>query len=501
MNKPTTIVSFLIISTSSVFCMTPVMSSTSEDVLHYGENPMFRASFPFDVKDSEGNSLGLCSGSFVDVDGDVFFVTAAHCFESKNAQRLELGSIIHKGFSNDKGFIDLKESTEQPYLAHTFDSEVVMKNPYAPTRIEYPNDRKSNYELREKKDRLNAVDQENPLKIFNILYQIASVSDSHDMAFFPLGNIAIPSHITPFKLYKGQASQLVGEKVTSVGFGIHPSNNLFFDLLKDIGCLVTDYYCEEGHMRQAADLEIFGKLARHNKFLVYPLASDSDISAELIHGDSGGPALYKDKNENLFIVGVTSSGRDVSDMGQAIPAIKEAIDALNSKGSTQIHFIQFIDPGILEKARFEMHGWLNAIDQKNESLLLKAIQDGILGSNHDSRALLLNRAIDNEMWELAAELVHQGISNVYNFEVLFSLADKKAWEIFDSVVGLINTKFSIRDNSDWIKNMYSNADLDFSQMHIVHARFKAMLKALNNNNRNEVVKNIKEIERIRKRKF
>jgi hypothetical protein len=293
------------------------------------------------------------------------------------------------------------------------------------------------------------------------------------------------------------------QKVTIVGFGIDRSWPSFTDLVQALGCLITGYYCDEGVVpRQAGDLRIYGKMDKQNILMLYPSESKDDIAACTEHGDSGGAVLYKDEKGDLVIIGVNSASLDLEDqkekLNQYYNNFKKTIDVLDAKGGgTKITAIQLIEPGILEEARFRKYGWGKAIRAKNEGLLFKAIEEGVLGVNHDSRGLLLRTAIENELWELAMELVHRGISGVENFGVLYSLADKGAWEIFDTVMEIIKSKAD--KNENWIKEMTDiTLGLNQYEEERITRYFGLIFSALEKKDREEIIRHLDRIKETNK---
>lgn len=504
----------LVLSASSAFCAIPVMGSTSEDVLYYGESPDFKAAFPFVLVNPTGGNLGSCSGSFVDVDGDVFFVTATHCLNLDDVKGVEVQEIMHNGFSNAKGLNDLKV-IEKAYIQSTLRAEDFVINRQLIN--EEGGLTPDNKEIQQKRRQLSDVEQKNPLKILEIIINNMEGGgnnelSSYDLAFLSLDSTAIPSSVKPFKLYKGSSNQLIGEKVTAVGFGRHPSSPpSFADLFQNLGCLLNIHSCDDlkkGPMRQAGDLQIFGKMDNNNLLMVYPSNSKfaSDIPVNLAFGDSGGPVLYKDENGDFSIIGVNAATRDLENQFAKINyfEVVNIMNSLRDKGSTQINFVQFIEPQILEKARFKKHGLLDAIDHKNETLLLQSIENGLLGVNHDSGSFLLKSAIDNDMREFAAELVHKGISNVYNFDILCSLAEKEIWTVFDAVLELVTHSISNAENNcgKWIRgiNGFRHNDLLPYEVKTIQKHFLSMDTALKNNDRNMIRKLLGHIKEINKSK-
>lgn len=437
------IVLVLITSASSAFGLAPVMGSTEEDLVNYGKRSSFRAVVPFSPIDSEGNRLGWCTGSFVDVDGDIFFVTAGHCVKNAELVKLE--------YVDDEG----------PYLDYTLDGKAFSKN------------------------------FSKPGSQHNLLGGL-------DLAFLPLSHVDLPLDAVPIKVYKGIMHRLLGERVACVG--VSQLDDFISDLFRNIKCRIVDIPCNLG-VRKATDFRIYAE--GNSKLSLHPLNSKSRVFGHIMTGDSGGPVLWQDGKGNLFIVGVISVGNSLSDFEKVYEKLEKMMgekdfkedrimDVMEFSGATS--FIQFIEPGLLEKARFKMHGWLNAIEQRNEGLLLKAIEDGKLGLNHDSRGLLLKRAISNELWELAAELVYRGVSNVNNLEVVFLLGDKKVWSLFDAVVKLINSDSNYK--VQWLNSMEHTTwnSLYSPQQQTLLRCFKSIVKSSGSGNREQILKDIKEMQ-------
>lgn len=503
----------LAISVSTAFCIMPVMGSTSQDVLHYGESPDFKAAFPFALVNSKGEHLSYCSGSFVDVDGDVFFVTATHCLNFDDAKGVEVLEIMHKGLSNAKG-LDNSRGLEKTYIQSTLRAEdfVINRQHHISKEAYVVNHDNDNKEIQQRTRQLNDAEQKNPLKVLEIAINNVGGGIYHikdcDLAFLPIDSSIVPPSVKPFKLYKGLLHQLIGEKVITVGFGkLKSSPPSFIELFR---CELNSFFCDDlkGPMRRAGDLEIFGKMDNNNIFMAYPSNSKFalDIPVNLIVGDSGGPVLYKDDNGDFSIIAVNSQFRDFGDPYFAkINYFESIMNTLRANGSTQIDFVQFIEPQILEKARFKKHGLIDAIDQKNETLLLHSIENGLLGINHDSGSFLLKSAIDNDLREFAAELINKGVSSVYNFDVLCSLAEKEIWIAFDAVLELVNHRIINAENrcEKWIRGIKSflHNDLPFSEVEVIQKHFLLMDKAVKNNDRDMILKllgEIKEINRSRK---
>jgi|GEM_PF-5242645 len=393
---------------SGAFALEPLGNTNPAEIYRYGEDSRFAASFPIEVEQ------GRCTASFIDVDGDLFLITAAHCVE--NSKSIKILPRVHRTTGK----------VEESYLPETV-LELAVHPGYFNQEKKKADVRFPSRRIHDRLRRWSMDDRNDPVKVLPLLIEtlVEVRAFSHlynDVAFVSLRGISIPSHIKPYKIYKGSKNELIGKRFVAVGYGPQSSDGLFY-LLGQLAYYTTKCWitgdCDdpETYLPQAADLRFYAEAGQ--ALVTLPAEDVGAVSASLVEGDSGGPSLIEDGAGNFMIAAVHSFGLKGLESDQDW-IVRWLLNDLKKKGRSDVDFDSFVDPSILEMTRFKMHGLVVGNDDEeaklDEARVREAMTSGLLGKNHDSRGGLLLLALEQGLQDLTMSLVTSGVSDICDFK-------------------------------------------------------------------------------------